>query len=33
MENMLVEILNLEMKRCGMVIYKWAVLPVEECDK
>ena len=33
MRNMLVEILNLQEKRCGIIIYKWKVLPVEECDR
>jgi len=33
MGNILVEILNLGEKRCGMIIYKWKVSPVEECDR
>jgi len=33
MGNILVEILNLREKRYGMIIYKWKVLPVEECDR
>jgi len=33
MGNILVEIPNLREKRCGMIIYKWKVLPVEECDR
>ena len=33
MRNMLVEVLNLGEKRCGIIIYKWKVSPVEECDR
>jgi len=33
MGNILMEILNLGEKRCGMIIYKRKVLPVEECDR
>jgi len=32
MGNMLVKILNLGKEICGMIIYKWKVSSVEECD-
>jgi len=33
MRNMPVEVLDLGEKICGMIIYKWKVSPVEECDR
>jgi len=33
MGNMPMQVLNLGEKKCGIIIYKWKVLPVEECDR
>jgi len=33
MGNILMEILGLGERRCGIIVCKWKVLPVEECDR